>query len=127
MKRIAAIMGGALRTWFRSKHTLFWTLVFPLLLMLLFGAIFSVSEDPQFDFYVQNQDLIDGEPSPFSATFVAMLNGLNPESFWSRRNAANLIANAPGSPFPSLGYCTGPLWAAFPPHIGQPSSLASPV
>ena len=67
-------MGGALRTWFRSKHTLFWTLVFPLLLMLLFGAIFSVSEDPQFDFYVQNQDLIDGEPSPFSATFVAMLN-----------------------------------------------------
>ncbi len=42
--------------------------------MLLFGAIFSVSDDPRFDFYVQNQDIIDGEPSPFSATFVAMLN-----------------------------------------------------
>jgi len=67
-------MGGALRVWFRSKHTLFWTFAFPILLMLLFGAIFSVSEDPSFDLYVQNQDLISGESSPFSATFVAMLN-----------------------------------------------------
>ena len=67
-------MGGALRVWFRSKHTLFWTFAFPILLMLLFGAIFSVSEDPSFDLYVQNQDLISGDPSPFSATFVAMLN-----------------------------------------------------
>lgn len=67
-------MGGALRVWFRSKHTLFWTFAFPILLMLLFGAIFSVSEDPRFTFYVQNQDLINGEPSPLSATFVYMLN-----------------------------------------------------
>jgi ABC-2 type transport system permease protein len=74
LKRILAIMGGALRIWFRSKHTLFWTFAFPILLMLLFGAIFSVSEDPRFDFYVQNQDIIDGEPSPLSAAFVAMLN-----------------------------------------------------
>jgi ABC-2 type transport system permease protein len=67
-------MGGALRTWFRSKTTLFWTLAFPILLMLLFGAIFSVSEDPRFDFYVQNQDVIDGAPSPLSSAFVSMLN-----------------------------------------------------
>lgn len=67
-------MGGALRVWFRSKHTLFWTFAFPILLMLLFGAIFSVSEDPRFDFYVQNQDLVNGEPSPLSAGFVSMLN-----------------------------------------------------
>ena len=67
-------MGGALRVWFRSKSTLFWTFAFPILLMLLFGAIFSVSEDPRFDFYVQNQDIINGEPSQLSATFVYMLN-----------------------------------------------------
>jgi ABC-2 type transport system permease protein len=67
-------MGGALRVWFRSKHTLFWTFAFPILLMLLFGAIFSVSEDPRFDFYVQNQDVFDGDPTPLSATFVSMLN-----------------------------------------------------
>ena len=67
-------MGGALRTWFRSKSTLFWTLAFPILLMLLFGAIFSVTEDPRFDFYVQNQDIIDGSASAASLTFISMLN-----------------------------------------------------
>lgn len=67
-------MSGALRVWFRSKHTLFWTFAFPILLMLLFGAIFSVTEDPRFDFYVQNQDIIDGEPSLASEGLVAMLN-----------------------------------------------------
>lgn len=67
-------MGGALRTWFRSKHTLFWTLAFPILLMLLFGAIFSVSSDPRFEFYIQNQDVVDGQPSVLSETFVSMLN-----------------------------------------------------
>ena len=67
-------MGGALRVWFRSKHTLFWAIAFPVLLMLLFGAIFSVNEDPSFGFYVQNQDLVDGEPSQFSTMFIGMLN-----------------------------------------------------
>lgn len=74
MKRIPAIVTGALKTWFRSKHTLFWTLAFPILLMLLFGAIFSFSEDPRFELYVQNKDVIDGQPSPLSATFVDVLN-----------------------------------------------------
>ena len=67
-------MGGALRVWFRSKHTLFWTFAFPILLMLLFGAIFSVSDDPRFVLHVQNQDIIGGESSPLSATFIDMLN-----------------------------------------------------
>jgi len=74
LKRIAAIIGGALRMWFRSKSTLFWTLAFPILLMLLFGAIFSVSQDPRFDLYVQNQDIIDNETTQFSDMFIEMLN-----------------------------------------------------
>lgn len=60
--------------WFRSKSTLFWTLAFPILLMLLFGAIFSVSQDPRFDLYVQNQDIVDNEATQFSALFIEMLN-----------------------------------------------------
>jgi len=60
--------------WFRSKSTLFWTLAFPILLMLLFGAIFSVSQDPRFDLYVQNQDIVDNEATQFSAIFIEMLN-----------------------------------------------------
>jgi ABC-2 type transport system permease protein len=42
--------------------------------MLLFGAIFSFSEDPRFELYVQNQDITNGQPSELSAAFVDVLN-----------------------------------------------------
>lgn len=74
MRRVLAILDGALRTWYRSKPTLFWTLAFPVLLMLLFGAIFSVSQDPTFDLHLQNQDIVDGKPTFLSKTFSDMLN-----------------------------------------------------
>jgi ABC-2 type transport system permease protein len=74
LRRILAILGGALRIWYRSKHTLFWTLAFPVLLMLLFGAIFSVSQNPTFDLHLQNQDIVSGEPTLLSLTFCNMLN-----------------------------------------------------
>ncbi|MFQ6068618.1 MAG: ABC transporter permease [Candidatus Bathyarchaeia archaeon] len=74
MRRVLAIVIGALRMWLRSKQTLFWTLAFPILLMLLFGAIFSVHQSPTFDMYVQNHDVVDGEPTTFSKMFTDMLN-----------------------------------------------------
>jgi ABC-2 type transport system permease protein len=74
LKRIYAIVVGALRSWLRSKSNLFWTLAFPILLMLLFGAIFNVNTNPQFDFYIQNHDQIQEEPTPYSSTLISMLN-----------------------------------------------------
>lgn len=69
-----AIVVGALRMWFRSKHTIFWTLAFPILLMLLFGAIFSFSQDPSFDLHVQNKDLVDGQPTYLSKSLCDAMN-----------------------------------------------------
>ena len=43
-------------------------------MMLLFGAIFSVSQNPTFDLYVQNQDIISGESTLLSKTFLDVLN-----------------------------------------------------
>ena len=74
MRRVFAILDGALRTWYRSKATLFWTIAFPVLLMLLFGAIFSVSQNPTFDLHLQNQDIVDGQPTLLSKMFSDMLN-----------------------------------------------------
>ncbi|MDH5448026.1 MAG: ABC transporter permease [Candidatus Bathyarchaeota archaeon] len=94
MKRVLAIVAGALRMWFRSKHTLFWTLAFPLLLMLLFGAIFSVSQNPTFDLYMQNQDVVDGEPTLLSNAFCDTLNKtgiLNLHMVDSTENATQFI------------------------------------
>ncbi len=75
MRRVLTILNGALRTWYRSKATLFWTIAFPVLLMLLFGAIFSVSQNPTFDLHLQNQDIVDGEPTRLSTMFIEILNG----------------------------------------------------
>jgi ABC-2 type transport system permease protein len=94
LKRVLAIVAGALRMWFRSKSTLFWTLAFPILLMLLFGAIFSVSQNPTFDLYVQNQDIVNNEPTQMSKTFSDILNKtgvLNLHFVDSTKNATQFI------------------------------------
>jgi len=45
-----------LKAFFRSRATLFWTLAFPIMLILIFGAIFSGMSEIEFDLYVQNLD-----------------------------------------------------------------------
>jgi ABC-2 type transport system permease protein len=62
--------------------------------MLLFGAIFSVSQNPTFDLYVQNQDMVNNEPTQFSKTFSDILNEtgiLNLHSVDSTKNATQFI------------------------------------
>lgn len=46
----------SLKGWARSKGTVFWSLAFPILLMVLFGAIFEGQEDLSLTLYVQDQD-----------------------------------------------------------------------
>jgi ABC-2 type transport system permease protein len=62
--------------------------------MLLFGAIFSVSQNPTFDLYVQNQDIEGGEPTYWSNVFCDMLNKtevLNLHMVDSAENATQFI------------------------------------
>jgi ABC-2 type transport system permease protein len=47
---------GSMKGWARSPGTVFWTLAFPILLMVLFGAIFEGQEDFSLTLYVQDQD-----------------------------------------------------------------------
>jgi len=53
----------------RSKIGLFFTLVFPVILILLFGAIFSGGSSTPVQVYVQNQDT-----GPVGAAFVSAMN-----------------------------------------------------
>jgi len=61
------------RGYLRNKIGLFFSLVFPIILILLFGSIFSGSSGP-IQVYVQNQD--SPSPSP-SGGFVTALNSTN--------------------------------------------------
>ncbi len=47
------------KMWYRSKGTVFWAIAFPVLLMLLFGAIFQGQDDVTITLYVQDMDNTD--------------------------------------------------------------------
>ncbi|MFW6304607.1 MAG: ABC transporter permease [Candidatus Saliniplasma sp.] len=58
-----------LRMWYRSKGTVFWAIAFPILLMLIFGAIYQGQGDITVSLYVQD---LDG--SEISEEFISSLS-----------------------------------------------------
>jgi ABC-2 type transport system permease protein len=73
MSHVAIDLKASLRSFLRNKSTVFWTIAFPCVLILLFGAIFSQSS-AKYDLYVQNQDLVGGNPTAWSESLIAILN-----------------------------------------------------
>ncbi len=58
-----------LKSFIRSKATLFWTLLFPVMLILMFGAIFSGMGETEYDLVV-----VDLDNSYTSNTFIKIIN-----------------------------------------------------
>jgi len=56
LRIVAADFVAQLKGWTRSRGTIFWAIVFPVLLILLFGAIFSGSDNPTYTLQVQDLD-----------------------------------------------------------------------
>jgi ABC-2 type transport system permease protein len=73
MSHVVIDLEATLKTFLRNKSTIFWTIAFPCVLILLFGAIFSQSST-KYDLYIQNQDVVDGKPTYWSDRLVAVLN-----------------------------------------------------
>jgi len=69
---IAADFVAQLKGWTRSKGTIFWAIVFPVLLILLFGAIFSGSDNPTYTLQVQDLD-----DSTWSHNYIGMLRNIS--------------------------------------------------
>ena len=60
---------ASIKTWTRSTGTLFWTIAFPVILIIIFGAIFSGTGEISYDLYVQDLD-----NSEMSNTLINILN-----------------------------------------------------
>ena len=73
--RVLADLKVFVRGYTRSKIGLFFSLVFPIILILLFGAIFSGGNGGPINVYVENQD-----GGPVSAAFVKELDNKNTTS-----------------------------------------------
>ena len=107
--RILVALKGEARGFFRAKSTVFWTIAFPLLLILLFGAIFSNSGSGQVKLYVQNlddssdysqklvQSLIDFKTSPDAepALNVIKINATENIDQYIKNNSATAVLIIP--------------------------------
>jgi ABC-2 type transport system permease protein len=80
--RAVTIFKAVTKNWMRSRTGLFFSIMFPILLLVVFGAIFSgVGGASQYSLFVQNLDLnaANDAPTDLSATFIQALN--NSETF----------------------------------------------
>jgi ABC-2 type transport system permease protein len=71
------IFKAVTKNWMRSRSGLFFSILFPILLLVVFGLIFSgIGGSSQYDLFVQNLDLTaaNREPSDLSTAFVDALN-----------------------------------------------------
>lgn len=89
-KIIATDFMASLRNYGRNKGTLFFSVAFPVILILLFGAIFSGGGEGSYDLYVKNYDYDNGE-------FIAgMMNGSLPGNFTNFYDAVYAQLNDTG-------------------------------
>jgi len=71
LKFIKYDLFAGIKQWIRSIGTVFWTLLFPVLLILIFGAIFLGGTDVEFDLVIQDLD-----DSSISHEFVSNLDNI---------------------------------------------------
>lgn len=54
------------KDWYRSKAGVFFSILFPVMLLLIFATVFGGAEDVTYNLHLQNQDVLNGEPSELS-------------------------------------------------------------
>jgi len=72
-RRVIADLKVTARGFLRSRVGVFFSLVFPVILMLIFGAIFS-GGNGAVSAYIQNNDVVQGNPTLASTAFLSALN-----------------------------------------------------
>ncbi len=65
---IASDVKASFKQWYRSIGTVFWTILFPVLLILIFGLIFAGPDEISYELVVQNHD-----ETAHSSNFLAQL------------------------------------------------------
>jgi len=81
------VMG--VKTWLRSPGTVFWTLLFPVLLILIFGAIFSGADEVEYDLHIQ--DLDDSTTSNMFIDVLRNISAINVETISNDTDITNYM------------------------------------
>ena len=77
MRKIGLILKVFVKHWYRRKSTVFWTILFPIIMISLFGSIFSNSGSSMMTLYVQNFDVENGKATRLSQALIDSLNQTN--------------------------------------------------
>ena len=95
MKRIFKIFTALTKDWLRSKQGVFFSILFPVMLLLIFSAVFGGQGTPEYSLHVQNNDITqNGNPTQLSQDFVGALNStqaLNIKKIDTETNITNWI------------------------------------
>jgi len=75
MRRTLLIFKAVTKNWLRSRSGIFFSIMFPILLLLVFGAVFGgIGGTSTYTLFIQNLDTTDGTPTELSDAFVEALN-----------------------------------------------------
>lgn len=75
MKRVITIAKAMIKSWLRSRSGVFFSVMFPVMLLLIFASVFGGDGGTKFVLYVQNLDQTsEGKPTQLSQAFVDALN-----------------------------------------------------
>lgn len=89
MTRVWALLVALSKNWLRNREAVFFAFLFPVILLLIFSAVFG-GASAEFTLYVQNNDLeSDGGPTDLSSSFIDALedvDALELRSIESKRN-----------------------------------------
>ncbi len=102
MKRAFAIFRALIKEWLRSKSGMFFSLLFPIMLLLIFGTVFSGQGSTRYMLHVQNHDLQNGEPTEMSERFIEVLE--NTQIFQVKSLEPNVDVDAYVKENPSFEY-----------------------
>lgn len=74
MTRVRPLLIALSKDWFRNREAVFFAFLFPVVLLLIFSAVFG-GGTAEFTVHVQNNDVdAEGDPTDLSAAFVDALN-----------------------------------------------------
>ncbi len=77
MKGTLAVFSALTKSWMRSKTGVFFSIVFPVMLLLIFATVFSGNENIKYTIYIQNLDLKNNTPTDLSKAFIEAINSTN--------------------------------------------------
>ena len=76
MRSVPSVFLALMKEWMRSKTGMFFSFLFPLMLLLIFGTVFGGTGSTTYMLHVQNFDVKDGEATELSKIFINVLDSM---------------------------------------------------